>query len=714
MDENDRKSAALAFLAHARPVAGSNRFAVGTYERNITLFRQQMRALNLVYAMRTASDDGLPENRIGRVAVIGGGAFGVTAAAAAASVGMEVHLYEQHQILLPLQRGCDTRWVNPLYYEWPAPGSESRFAALPLANWRSGTASQVADQLVAGLEEVAAATDRLTTLTGVRDLRVVDETPASGGRQAFLLTCRYAGDHQDVWRCDAVVYATGFGVEHDLGGSTPSYWRNDNLGQVELRTGRRGQQRHLVSGVGDGGLTDVARLKITDFHHERLFFELFGDASDALRRELQALTDAFAAGPKADDWLFAELMRIETREPDRGPLAPARQRLRERLRDDTRVWLNGRTAQFIDALSLRNVSLSNALLAFLLYRLGAFEYVSGTLSRNGQKWSLSGQPAEWKVPASVVVRHGTDRHSPLEAAGFPEAVEELRSRADAAQSARRLFPAGWWARNRRPRDAATVDAVARPTEFAPPTTVTVATTFVTTLSDVLVELLRHRDRTADGRPGGPLIRMTLHRVARIGEEEVFQQVSPYRGLLIERQRGGTGRIFPVGPGMVGLALRTGRPIVFRRQTDELGEMEGATAFGKLLAQPIEPHVDSMIACPFFAADPAGTGEARVNFVLFADTSDRSFFEDDRLRLLYAACKGFVHNIEESLAERRLRQVTSAYPGYRAESPLDSAEAARFEAVGISFDNEVFAEFRTDLTFSSLVSTELDDDVLGLR
>lgn len=37
MDENDRKSAAQAFLAHARPVAGSNRFAVGTYERNIGL-----------------------------------------------------------------------------------------------------------------------------------------------------------------------------------------------------------------------------------------------------------------------------------------------------------------------------------------------------------------------------------------------------------------------------------------------------------------------------------------------------------------------------------------------------------------------------------------------------------------------------------------------------------------------------------------------------
>jgi hypothetical protein len=40
-----------AFLEHARPIAGKQRFAVGTFERGITFYRQQMRALNLVYAM---------------------------------------------------------------------------------------------------------------------------------------------------------------------------------------------------------------------------------------------------------------------------------------------------------------------------------------------------------------------------------------------------------------------------------------------------------------------------------------------------------------------------------------------------------------------------------------------------------------------------------------------------------------------------------------
>jgi len=137
-------------------------------------------------------------------------------------------------------------------------------------------------------------------------------------------------------------------------------------------------------------------------------------------------------------------------------------------------------------------------------------------------------------------------------------------------------------------------------------------------------------------------------------------------------------------------------------------MKSAISFGKLLAQPIEGHVDSMLACPFFSAGDDDALAPRVNFVLFADTSDRSFFADDRLRLIYAACKGFVDNIEESLAELRLRQISTAYSGYQSRGPLASDEIQRLGEVGISFDNEVFTRYLNDLTFRNLRSTELDD------
>src|SRR5271157_30913 len=102
------------FLERARPWAGQNKFALGTFERGITLFRQQLRALNLIYAFveaRTADGQRLIEEKA-RIAVVGGGAFGVTAAAAAAYAGFETTLFERQQELMHLQRGCDTRWVH--------------------------------------------------------------------------------------------------------------------------------------------------------------------------------------------------------------------------------------------------------------------------------------------------------------------------------------------------------------------------------------------------------------------------------------------------------------------------------------------------------------------------------------------------------------------------------------------------------------------------
>ena len=134
------------FLESARPFHGENRFIVGTFERGITFYRQQVRALNLIYAfVKARSDDGksiiAPNSRIG---IIGGGAFGITAAAAAAYAGFNTRLFEGHQFLLPLQRGCTTRWLHPRFYDWPDPSSESHVARLPMLNWAASTAAVVA------------------------------------------------------------------------------------------------------------------------------------------------------------------------------------------------------------------------------------------------------------------------------------------------------------------------------------------------------------------------------------------------------------------------------------------------------------------------------------------------------------------------------------------------------------------------------------------
>jgi NADPH-dependent 2,4-dienoyl-CoA reductase/sulfur reductase-like enzyme len=82
------------YLEHARLMLGRKTFAVGIFERGITLYRQQMRALNLIHAMLMTA----PLKPGSKIAVIGGGAFGMTAAAAGAWVGYEVKLYERHPV----------------------------------------------------------------------------------------------------------------------------------------------------------------------------------------------------------------------------------------------------------------------------------------------------------------------------------------------------------------------------------------------------------------------------------------------------------------------------------------------------------------------------------------------------------------------------------------------------------------------------------------
>ena len=140
------------FLKHSSILPGRHQYAVGTFERGITFYSQQVRALNLVFAMREARNSA-GQVLFGsgtKVAIIGGGAFGLTASAAASWVGFKVCLVEKCQVLIPAQRGCDTRWLHPHFYNWPNPGSDDPQAHLPVLDWRAGTAGQVAEQIEIG------------------------------------------------------------------------------------------------------------------------------------------------------------------------------------------------------------------------------------------------------------------------------------------------------------------------------------------------------------------------------------------------------------------------------------------------------------------------------------------------------------------------------------------------------------------------------------
>jgi NAD(P)-binding Rossmann-like domain len=84
------------------------------------------------------------------IGIIGGGFSGLSAAAGLLKkrVDAKITIFEELDTLLPLQQGCDSRWLHPHIYDWPGDGSEVTAAYLPVLNWTAARASDVVVQVL--------------------------------------------------------------------------------------------------------------------------------------------------------------------------------------------------------------------------------------------------------------------------------------------------------------------------------------------------------------------------------------------------------------------------------------------------------------------------------------------------------------------------------------------------------------------------------------
>jgi len=239
-------------------------YVLGAYDTRITLYSQQVRALELAHALERAHHVTTGSH----VAVIGGGAAGVTIAAAVALQGAAtVHLFERSRDLMPLQSGASRRRLDPHIYGWPEYGADNEVAELPILDWRSGPATEVRAALLQEFGEIRAAVgDRLALRAGhdVTEIEPGDRTfevrfqreDGVGGRQPGATTV------------DAVVLAIGFGLERRNplpGVATESYWLDAGVPGADIEG--RLSPGVLVSGSGDGGLIDLVAAASRDFDH---------------------------------------------------------------------------------------------------------------------------------------------------------------------------------------------------------------------------------------------------------------------------------------------------------------------------------------------------------------------------------------------------------------------------------------------------------------
>ncbi|MBY3091701.1 NAD(P)-binding protein [Rhizobium laguerreae] len=273
-------------ISGSRIAATPGAYVLGFYDTRITFYSQQIRALELAHAL--IHEHLLPASA--RVAVVGGGAAGITLAAGLAlQGGVSVQLFEKAQRLLPLQGDSHRRRLDPHIYDWPNPDADHERAELPFLDWRSGSAREVRNAVLHEFGEVISATEgRLV----VRELHSVTAVTPQNGR--FMVTFdreavgggREAATHE----FDIVVLAIGFGMENRFaltGTDTPSYWHDAGVPGAEIAGNPR--PTFLVSGNGDGGLIDLIAAASATFRHDDIVRGI------AQRPGVQALRQAILA-----------------------------------------------------------------------------------------------------------------------------------------------------------------------------------------------------------------------------------------------------------------------------------------------------------------------------------------------------------------------------------------------------------------------------------
>lgn len=257
-------------ITGAASIAHPGLYVLGCYDKRITFYSQQVRALSLVHALHAEGYLNAPK----RIAVIGAGAAGTTAAAALALVtNSEVNLFERSHELMPLQMATRRRNIDPHIFDWPEWDTDDPLADLPILDWTAGPAQEVRVKVSSEFERmVLALSPRLKKRMRHRAIAI---NPARKSFELVVERDAEPGEAEAIVeerdRYDMVFIAIGFGLEPAqtlLGIQNQSYWSDAGVPVSEFEG--RTKPRFFISGNGDGALIDFVAAASMDFDHARM------------------------------------------------------------------------------------------------------------------------------------------------------------------------------------------------------------------------------------------------------------------------------------------------------------------------------------------------------------------------------------------------------------------------------------------------------------
>jgi len=629
---------------------GHRKYLIGVYQDGITVYKQQIRALNIFYLLLKTGRINLNDKDF-TIGIVGGGVAGLTFAAAALKAGIKVRIFERQKVFLHMQSGCDIRTIHPNIYEWPERKSLFPYAELPIMTWRHDTASNVVKRLLSEFESVKKSMeakrknrkrDWFEEYRGCVIDDIVEEDGALG-EKIVIKTSKPVVVNES---CNLVIFAVGYGIEKGIKGEALSYWRNDPYGQPIL-TDKEGHTKHqefIVSGVGDGGLVDLFRLSIRGFSFPS-FLQFLMSQKTRYKKLVSVLLKIKKDGRtqlQKPKFLHQELSKIN-------------KDLYEYIYDDyilpnlsenITIILNSTEKYFDQALKFESISMLNAFLAFILEKFSVFKYKGGVISHNRKtnKYYFDGLLHSTQNTCVAIIRHGTHRDSIFK--GVRLSAQDLKNLKIIKKKQKESVQYGqiakrWTFNDLNKYFTSDLQKYAeKKFEFYTSETVAICSSFISIVASVINSLQKNKDKND--------FRASLHRVVNVGDSFYFQQITPYFGTT--NKGGAVGQIHPLSRGNVGLSIITGKPILIQNENhEETKEILKLFNLEEDYNEVVKNN--SFLTIPILAK--LSDGDLATNLVIFIDSKQSSFFNQSMIELIVSTAKGFVDSVQRMLEEGQI-------------------------------------------------------------
>lgn len=620
---------------------GDGKFLIGIYQDGITVYKQQIRALNIFHSLISTGVIDIAKKT--KISIIGGGVAGLTFAAAALKCNLSVRIFESEPNFLHMQHGCDTRKIHPNIYEWPEQGSLFPNAKLPVLGWTYDTASNVAKQILKGFEQIKQLIDSsdnykaknlYNEYLNCKISKVIENKNAQvEGKERFQIKHVYNKKNLDHY-CDLIIYAVGYGVEIDeYDSNTPSYWRNDALGQSILNKGKR----FLISGMGDGALMDLFRLKIRDFNYDNFLDIMKSDPKNysSLTQKLIEIKKGGAVSKKPDYYMDAFKHQLE--ESFYAYILEALEN-KKLIRSNT-VFLHSRRTE-LECMDCTKISLMNAFLAYILIVSEHCQLKNGKLEKAAASYTVNGKSLG-KID-HVIIRYGTDKAKVIKGLKLSsqenkriKKLQELQKDNLNGSAVERRWTFGE-INSYFDRSVGGVDTILHNTrrrEYLTPDTTSICLSHMNILAKTLASLSSER------------FRLCFNRVIQLDGEFFYQQITPYCNTDGVIDNGSVRSVYPIDQGSIGLSILSGRPIITLQDDRD--------AFCSLLKEvKIEKQYEqsgdskAFLTLPILGQykNPAHPKSAYLatNLILFVEATDIELLKNEStISMIYHSTKGFI-------------------------------------------------------------------------